>query len=337
MNGCCNKKCTCLYLLGILGILILIIFLLIKTATYSFSFSFSKVDSTNNNPLDGAIFELTQNGELIANAVSENGGIVTFSNLKPGEYVLTEIEAPDGYIKDSNSYRITVSNNGAVTYNDGLPISDLKIENTPDITNYTIIYKSNSEPPSPPVIDLVSANSSYQIKDNSFSYDGYVFKYWNTEPDGSGTTYNPGDVITVTSNLTLYAIYEKLEPSQPPTINTVMENAPLVRGTGIPGATITVQFPNGIKTSTTVNATSVAPCIRHPYLDATQSNHPIRLGRPVVAPNSPPSPPRLLSSSASSPKISLTKAPAPTALEYALHTVTICLISYGGIPAPIAP
>ena len=41
----------------------------------------------------------------------------------------------------------------------------------------------------------------------------------------------------------------------------------------------------------------------------------IRLGRPVVAPNSPPSPPRFLSSSASSPKISETNAPAPTALE----------------------
>ena len=61
------------------------------------------------------------------------------------------------------------------------------------------------------------------------------------------------------------------------------------------------------------------------------------LGLPVVAPNSPPSPPRLLSSSASSPKISLTNAPAPTALEYALQTVMIFLISYGGIPAPIAP
>ena len=97
---------------------------------------------------------------------------------------------------------------------------------------------------------------------------------------------------------------------------------------------ISSRYPS---TSKTVNATSVAPCILHPYLEATQSNHPIRLGRPVVAPNSPPSPPRFLNSSASSPKISLTKAPAPTALEYALHTVMICLISYGGIPAPIAP
>ena len=91
------------------------------------------------------------------------------------------------------------------------------------------------------------------------------------------------------------------------------------------------------KTSNTVNATSVVPCIRHPYFEATQSNHPILRGRPVVAPYSPPSPPRFLNSSASSPKISLTKAPAPTADEYALQTVIICLISYGGIPAPIAP
>ena len=97
---------------------------------------------------------------------------------------------------------------------------------------------------------------------------------------------------------------------------------------------ISSRYPS---TSNTVNATSVAPCILHPYLEATQSNHPILLGRPVVAPNSPPSPPRRLNSSASSPKISLTNAPAPTALEYALHTVTIFLISYGGIPAPIAP
>ena len=50
----------------------------------------------------------------------------------------------------------------------------------------------------------------------------------------------------------------------------------------------------------------------------------------MVAPNSPLSPPRRRSSSASSPKISLTNAPAPTALEYAFTTVVISLISYGG-------
>ena len=71
----------------------------------------------------------------------------------------------------------------------------------------------------------------------------------------------------------------------------------------------------------------VAPCRRQPYLEATQSYQPTRRGRPVVAPYSPPSPPRLRSSSASSPKISETNSPAPTAEEYALLTVMTWRIS----------
>ena len=64
-----------------------------------------------------------------------------------------------------------------------------------------------------------------------------------------------------------------------------------------------------------VRATWVVPCTMQPYLVATASNQPTRRGRPVVAPYSPASPPRFRSSSASSPKSSLTKAPAPTAEE----------------------
>ena len=35
--------------------------------------------------------------------------------------------------------------------------------------------------------------------------DTWLFLCWNTEPDGSGKEYSPGDVITVTEDLTLYA------------------------------------------------------------------------------------------------------------------------------------
>ena len=35
-----------------------------------------------------------------------------------------------------------------------------------------------------------------------------TFKEWNTEPDGSGVSYDPGDQITITENTTLYAIWE---------------------------------------------------------------------------------------------------------------------------------
>ena len=251
MNKCCDIKCSCLPYL-VISIIVTIIIIIITMMPKTFGFSFKKVDSSNNNPLDGATFELKQNDTVIVTATSENGGIVTFSNLKPGEYVLVETIAPDGYTKDTNSYNITIANDGTVTYDGGNPISNLTIGDTPSSINYAVIYKSNSEPPSPPAIDSVPANTSYEIKDNPFSYPGYVFKYWNTEPDGSGTTYNPGDIITVNSSITLYAIWEKVEPSEPPTIDPVKENAPIITGTGIPGSTITVKFPNGTESSATV-------------------------------------------------------------------------------------
>ena len=38
---------------------------------------------------------------------------------------------------------------------------------------------------------------------------GYVFKGWNTEPDGSGTPYSAGRYMRLTSNLNLYAQWEE--------------------------------------------------------------------------------------------------------------------------------
>ena len=41
---------------------------------------------------------------------------------------------------------------------------------------------------------------------------GYNFTGWNTEPDGSGTDYAPGQEINLTDNLYLYAKWEEKEP-----------------------------------------------------------------------------------------------------------------------------
>ncbi len=53
----------------------------------------------------------------------------------------------------------------------------------------------------------VHVYDSYSVRSNSFSKSGASFKCWNTEPDGSGTTYYPGSVIDHNSSdpITLYA------------------------------------------------------------------------------------------------------------------------------------
>lgn len=40
-----------------------------------------------------------------------------------------------------------------------------------------------------------------------FELENQVFRFWNTKPDGTGTTYSPHDVISVDENMTLYAIW----------------------------------------------------------------------------------------------------------------------------------
>lgn len=55
------------------------------------------------------------------------------------------------------------------------------------------------------------------VAQNAFSYSGHVFLSWNTQADGRGTTYNPGDLYTLTSgNDVLYAVWSQAEdPEQP--------------------------------------------------------------------------------------------------------------------------
>ena len=89
-------------------------------------FSVKKIDSTNDELLDGAVFTLTPNteGSLTPIQTKTTGegnekGIVTFDRLYPGEqYILTETGAPEGYaVPAKNSWTVNISENNEVTVN----------------------------------------------------------------------------------------------------------------------------------------------------------------------------------------------------------------------------
>ncbi len=52
-------------------------------------------------------------------------------------------------------------------------------------------------------------NASVTIQANGFSREGYTFTGWNTEVDGSGTSYTPNQKIQITGDLVLYAQWMK--------------------------------------------------------------------------------------------------------------------------------
>ena len=77
------------------------------------SLTILKVDSVTKTPLQFAKFRIeqkTENGnKLIGEYVSDIDGIVRLDNIIPGRYVITEIQAPDGYNIDSATHEVTIA------------------------------------------------------------------------------------------------------------------------------------------------------------------------------------------------------------------------------------
>lgn len=76
---------------------------------------------------------------------------------------------------------------------------------------YTVTYLSNVSKPinGLPVEDGgIEPGTNYRIWNKPVpTGEGYTFLEWNTEADGSGVKYNPGDIINVNKNWVLYGIW----------------------------------------------------------------------------------------------------------------------------------
>jgi len=85
------------------------------------------------------------------------------------------------------------------------------IEVTLSVTNpykRTISFNANG---GTGTMDDIATEEGYEeeIPDISFTNGEYWASTWNTEPDGTGTKYKAGQVITIEDNLNLYAIWQE--------------------------------------------------------------------------------------------------------------------------------
>ena len=84
-------------------------------------FSFQKIDGTNNNPLEGAVFKVQEKTKDGYKDMEENGKVYTLTsgkngefktkNLLYGDYRLIETKAPQGYVPELESINFTISEN----------------------------------------------------------------------------------------------------------------------------------------------------------------------------------------------------------------------------------
>ena len=184
--------------------------------------------SSNTAGGNGAGIYLVANGTLttgsnvsiIGNKTSGDGGGVytalsTYANISTSsdtEFSQNTAIAAYAPPSDISIYpNISYKNTSIDTH----PLNNYDINwlNT-DPANITLTYQSNGGVGGP-LVDTVSVLvRSFIIKspsDVGVTFNGYSFAGWNTEADGSGTTYSPGDVMSeVPGNMNVYAMWTPL-------------------------------------------------------------------------------------------------------------------------------
>lgn len=82
------------------------------------------------------------------------------------------------------------------------------------------------------------SGSTVTVADNGFTRDGFTFTGWNTNPNGTGTDYKPGDALTVTGDTTLYAQWKRVPETTLPDTGGYANHAPLIVGGGVTAAAL---------------------------------------------------------------------------------------------------
>ena len=202
-----NRHHKCLVVFIFSHIILLVFTLLVYIPLDNSEFDFKLIDSTNYKPIADAIFQLSDissNKSYIS--YSTDNGIVSFSNIPAGTYLLTQVVTPNGYLPNNAKYNINISFDGAINF-ENRPISELIITNIPDKT-FKVTYISSMQT----VSYTAYASENYCIIDYPFSENqDYKFVNWNTSSDSSGTTYKPGEIINLKRDLILYAVFEPLD------------------------------------------------------------------------------------------------------------------------------
>lgn len=107
------------------------------TNTQKPSFRLVKLDSYSGLGLAGATFRIAriEDGSHYLDRVTDTKGEINISDLEPGIYSVVEMDAPEGYVKDSREYHVELfpgQNSELVVSNDRMP--NLEILKTDAIT-----------------------------------------------------------------------------------------------------------------------------------------------------------------------------------------------------------
>ncbi|MBQ7946501.1 MAG: InlB B-repeat-containing protein, partial [Bacteroidales bacterium] len=113
---------------------------------------------------------------------------------------LDESDPSDAYCLDFSSRTVDWGYDSG--RNDGHPVRAVCYTEFPIVT-----FDTNGGEGEMPAQKIAKGELS-ALATNTFTRSGYTFIGWNTSPDGSGTAYTDGQVITLMQDITLYAQWQ---------------------------------------------------------------------------------------------------------------------------------
>lgn len=115
--------------------------------------------TTEQHPLDGAEFTLSKDGKVIQTVTTDDKGLMKFSGLDAGDYILKETKAPAGYKLDPTEVTVKIS----ATLNEDGTLANYKITiNGTNTNTYTATYDGG-------VKTVAAANANADNKTSLFN------------------------------------------------------------------------------------------------------------------------------------------------------------------------
>ena len=151
---------------------------------------------------EGTLYGLANsNGTTVRTLTLSNGGSYSqsqsSSNSSGSAIPITYTDMPEG------SYTLTTDGSASVPF---LCLKLCDAGSTPTPPTFVLSYDENGG--SGTMEDDEQTGTNVTVKANGFTAPtGYAFEEWNTDMNGGGTTRTAGDVITLTEDMTLYAIW----------------------------------------------------------------------------------------------------------------------------------
>ncbi|WP_244625449.1 SpaA isopeptide-forming pilin-related protein [Macrococcoides canis] len=178
-----------------------------------FTFNLQKINQ-QGIPLQGATIKLTGNGQTYEMTSTATGDI-SFNNLKPGTYSLTEITAPSGYILDSAVHTVIIDNNGNIQVDGATITGAYQFVNKPIVRNIQVsVYDAISNSPlqgatyqlfddKNNLLQTVTSDSAGKVQFTNLPYGSYRIVQTKTLPGyqlstaTQTVTINNGDVSVI--------------------------------------------------------------------------------------------------------------------------------------------